>query len=73
MTSTIDYSANVRAEVARAGRTTTSVILAMQHMNRPKWMRRMAKPELWSVVELQQIAAVLGIPLERLTKDPREE
>lgn len=66
-----DVSANVRAELARARVSTISVIMQMSDrgmpMNRPKWMRRMDKPSLWTLDEVRTIAAILDIPLAQLT------
>lgn len=72
-----DVSANVRAEVARARMSTIGVIMQMSTygapMSRPKWQRRMDKPEMWSVKELTTLALILGIPLERLTAPVPEQ
>lgn len=61
----LQASANVRAEVARVGRTGRDVAdkIGMPHST---WMRRMGKPESWRMGELQKIAVELGIPLDRL-------
>lgn len=59
------YSANVRAEVARAGRTQGAVAEEIG-MTRSQWDRRMSGAVDWRAFELDRIADVLGVPLERL-------
>jgi hypothetical protein len=60
------YSANVRAEVARAGRTQQAVFDAIG-MTRSQWERRMRGDVDWRAIELHRIAEVLDIPVDRLT------
>jgi transcriptional regulator with XRE-family HTH domain len=62
----VDYSANVRAEVARSGSTQGEVAEAIG-MTRSQWDRRMANAVDWRAFELHRIADVLGVPIERLT------
>lgn len=66
MTNTPNYSANVRAEVARAGRTQQAVAETIG-MTRPQWERRMRGAVDWRAFELDRIAEALSVPLERLT------
>jgi hypothetical protein len=62
---TVHASANVRAEIARAGVNPRLVREALQ-MSRTTWHRRMRKPGDWRMGELRKIADHLGIPIERL-------
>lgn len=61
----LQTSANVRAEVARAGRTGREVAAKVE-MSHSTWMSRMRKPDTWRMGELKRIADELGIPLDRL-------
>lgn len=61
------YSANVRAEVARAGRTQGAVAEEIG-MTRSQWDRRMSGAVDWRAFELDRIARALGVPLDRLTQ-----
>lgn len=61
-----DYSANVRAEVARS-ELTQGQVADHVGLSRSQWERRMSGKTDWRAVELDRIAQVLGIPLERLT------
>lgn len=63
-------SRNVRAEIARAGRTQTSVASAIG-VPRHHWQRRIRGVVDWRVGELFQIATVLGVPLSALTGEAR--
>lgn len=67
---TVNVSANVRAEVARARRTQQDVARAAG-MSRGRWYARMRSPEDWTVDELRKVAAVLGVPLSALTGEDR--
>lgn len=65
MTNSPNYSANVRAEVARAGRTQQAVADAIG-MTRPQWERRMSGAVDWRAFELDRIAEALDISYDRL-------
>lgn len=59
---------NIRAEVARAGRSQCDVAAAAG-IPRSTWYLRMREPDGWTVGELQAIAGALNIPLQRLTSE----
>lgn len=59
------YSANVRAEVARAGRQQKDVAAAVG-MTWSQWERRLRGDVDWRAYELDAIAHELQIPLRRL-------
>jgi len=58
-------SANIRAEIARAGKNQSEVCAAAE-MSRSTWYRRMGKPGQWRIEELRRIAKVLDVPVERI-------
>ena len=58
-------SANVRAEIARAGANPREVREAVG-LSRTTWRRRLAQPGTWRLGELQKIATFLDIPIKRL-------
>lgn len=68
-----DTSANVRAEIVRAGMTAAGVRTAMRaegvHISPTTWSDRMADPGSWRLRELEAIAAVLAIPTSALVRE----
>jgi hypothetical protein len=62
------YSANVRAEIARAGRTQTAVARAVG-MTWPTWQRRVSGDVPWKASELEAVAKEVGVPLSTLLGD----
>jgi hypothetical protein len=64
-----NYSANTRAEIARAGRTQASVRNDPRvGLTGPQWTRRMHGDVDWRAHELQAVADVLGVDVARLYK-----
>lgn len=59
------YSANVRAEVARAGKRQQDVARDVR-MSWSQWERRVRGDVDWRAFELEAIARVLHIPVRRL-------
>lgn len=59
-------SANVRAEIARAGRTQRDIAEAIG-LTYSQWQRRMSGTVKWRIDELQRIARHLSVPLPALT------
>jgi Holliday junction resolvase len=55
----------VRAALARARRTQASAYTALK-WSHVKWQRRMNNPDTWTIGELKQVAAELGIPVRQL-------
>lgn len=60
-----DISGRVRAEIERAGLSQAKVMFQID-MSSTTWDRRMKTPGEWRMRELDAIASVLGIPVERL-------
>ena len=58
-------TANVRAEAARRGMSIRELCRRIG-MARSTWTRRTLDPRSWRLGELQKIADVLDVPLDRL-------
>ena len=63
-------AADLRAEIARAGRTQSSVYRALGWTDK-RWKRRMDNPDTWTIGELRQVAGQLGIPVRQLLAQDR--
>jgi transcriptional regulator with XRE-family HTH domain len=59
---------NVRAELARAGVSQTALAAAMS-LSQSAVNRRLQGATDWTVVELQQVADTLGLPLSAFIPD----
>lgn len=59
------YSDNIRAEVARRGKSTAEMATAI-NVSPATWRRRLARND-WRAAELQLIATALRVPLSSLT------
>jgi len=71
MTNLNHISANVRAEIARAG-IGVGAVLVRAGMSRTTYNRRLRAPAEWELGELQAIAEVLGIPTSTLVRTDTE-
>lgn len=63
-------AANVRAEIARSGLTHK---VAADHMAMPyhRFRRRITGETDWRAGELEALARALGVPVARLTEEPK--
>lgn len=66
---TQSISANVRAEMARAGVKQTELALAL-NMPQAAISRRLTDETPWRASEIQAIAALLHVPITALLPDP---
>ena len=61
---------DLRAEIARRGRSQASVYRAIGWSD-GKWKRRLDNPDTWTLGELRQVAQELGIPVRQLLAQDR--